>query len=178
MRTTVLRLMLVALAAGGAIAAVPASAADGGVCKLDGEATFAKGPNTTDHAFTYTFSGDLTSCQANTPGAPPSGKISTLMPATGTGTCASNASAGIALVVWSDKSQSVVKYTTQSVAAGVALQGSVIESTTVGKKTYKTTKFNGYGAAGPLAFEASPQECAGAGVVKAGIAGLIGLGQQ
>jgi len=170
--------MLLALAAGGAVSAVPASAADGGMCKLDGSATFAKGPNTTDHAFTFTFAGDLTSCQSNTPGAPAAGKIATLVPATGSGTCGSNKTAGIALVTWADKSLSIVQFTTQSAGAGVALQGTVIPSTKVGKKTYTTTKYAGYGAAGPLAFEASPQECAGAGVTTAGIAGSVGLGKQ
>jgi hypothetical protein len=178
MRSTVVRLMLVALAAAGAVAAVPASAADGGLCKLDGTATFAKGPNTTDHPFSYTFTGDLTNCQSNTPGAAAAGKIATLVPATGAGTCASNTGAGIALVTWADKGLSVVQYTTQSGTAGVVLQGTVIPSTKVGKKTYTTTKFAGYGAAGLLVFEASPQECAGAGVTSAGITGAVGLGKQ
>ncbi|MCU1590259.1 MAG: hypothetical protein JWP11_1515 [Frankiales bacterium] len=178
MRSSVVRLLLVALAAGGAVSALPASAADGGMCQLAGSATFTKGPNTTDHPFTYTFTGDLTGCQSNTPGAAPSGKIATLLPAAGSGTCGSNTSAGIALVTWSDKSLSVVKYTTQSAGAAVALQGTVIPSTTVGKKTYKTSKFAGYGAAGPLAFQANPQECTAAGVTTAPISGAVGLGKQ
>ena len=49
MRPYAVRLMLVALAAGGAVAAVPASAADGGMCQLCGNATITKGPSTTDH---------------------------------------------------------------------------------------------------------------------------------
>jgi hypothetical protein len=178
MRTTVVRLLLVALAAGGAVAAVPASAADGGMCQLNGTATFKNGPATSDHPFTYTFAGDLTSCQANTPGAPASGKIATLIPAVGTGSCGSNTSAGLALVTWVDKSLSVVKYTTQSATAGVVLQGTVVPSAKVGKKTYTSTKFVGYGSAGLLAFEANPQECATSGVASAGIAGAVGLGKQ
>jgi hypothetical protein len=178
MRTTVVRLMLVALAAGGAIAAVPASAAEGGMCKLDGTATFAKGPNATDHPFTYTFTGDLTSCQSNVAGAPASGKIATVEPAKGTGTCGSNSTAGVALVTWADGKTTIVKYSTQSATAGVVLQGSVVPSYKVKKKTLKTTRFAGYSAAGPLVFEASPPECAGGGVTSAGIAGLVGLGTQ
>jgi hypothetical protein len=178
MRTTVVRLMLIALAAGGAAAAVPASAAEGGMCKLDGSATFAKGPNTTDHPFTYTFKGDLTSCQSNVAGAPASGQIATLEPATGTGTCGSNSTAGVALVTWADKTTTIVKYSTQSAAAGVVLQGSVLPSYKVKKTVFKTTRFKGYSAAGPLAFEASPPECAGNGVTSAGIAGFVGLGTQ
>jgi hypothetical protein len=178
MRPTVVRLLLVALAAAGAVSAVPASAADGGMCQLAGSATFTKGPNTTDHPFTYTFSGDLTSCQSNTPGAPAAGKIATLVPSSGSGTCASNTSAGTALVSWADKSLSVVSYTTQSATAGVVLQGTVVPSAKVGKKVYKTTKFAGYGAAGLLTFQANPTECAGNGVTTAPIAGAVGLGKQ
>jgi hypothetical protein len=178
MRASVVRLMLVALAAAGAVSAVPASAADGGMCQLSGTATFTKGPNTTDHDFTYTFSGDLTGCQSNTPGAPAAGKIATLLPAKASGSCASDASAGMALVTWADKSLSVVSYTTQAVTAGVALQGTVVPSAKVGKKTYKSTKFAGYGAAGLLTFQADPTQCAGSGVTSAPISGAVGLGRQ
>ncbi|MBK5305596.1 MAG: hypothetical protein JJD92_02800 [Frankiaceae bacterium] len=177
MRSSAVRLLLAALAVGGAIGAVPASAADGGLCQLEGNATFNKGPNMTDHAFTYTFSGDLTGCQSNN-GAPASGKIATLQPSTGTGTCGTNSGAGVALVTWADKSLSVVQYTTQSATAGVALQGTVIPSAKVGKKTYKTTKYVGYGAAGPLVFDADPAECAAGGVTVAPIHGAVGLGKQ
>lgn len=177
MRPYAVRLMLLALSASGAVAAVPASAADGGLCRLEGNAKFAKGPSSTDHPFTYTFSGDLTGCQSNN-GTPASGTIGTLQPATGTGTCASGTTAGLALVTWADKSLSIVQYTTRSATAGVVLQGSVVASAKVGKKTYKTTKYAGYGAAGLLAFEADPQECAGSGVTEAPISGAVGLGRQ
>lgn len=177
MRPYAVRLMLVALAAGGAVAAVPASAADGGMCQLSGNPSFNKGPSTTDHPYTYTFSGDLTGCQSNN-GAPASGKIATLQPAAGTGTCGSGTTAGIALVTWADKSLSLVQYTTQSATAGVVLQGTVIPSAKVGKKAYKSTKFVGYGAAGLLVFQANPQECAGIGVAAAPITGGVGLGKQ
>ena len=177
MRPYAVRLMLVALAAGGAVAAVPASAADGGMCQLDGTATFKNGPSTSDHAFSYTFTGDLSGCQSNN-GAPASGTIATLQPATATGSCGTNTSNGLALVTWVDKSLSVVQYSTQSATAGVVLQGTVIPSAKVGKKTYKTTKYAGYGAAGALFFQANPQECAGSGVTTAPISGAVGLGQQ
>src|SRR5438128_8936828 len=118
MRASVVRLLLAAVAAAGAVSALPASAADGGMCQLAGSATFTKGPNGTDHPFGYTFSGDLTNCQSNTPGAPTAGKIATLVPSKGSGTCVSNTSAGTALVTWADRSLSVVTYTTQSATAG------------------------------------------------------------
>jgi hypothetical protein len=178
MRASAVRLLLAAVAVAGAVSALPASAADGGLCQLSGNAAFTKGPNSTDHPFTYTFSGDLTGCQSNTPGAAASGKIATLVPAKGSGTCASNSSAGIALVTWVDKSLTVVSYTTQSATAGVVLQGTVIPSAKVGKKVYKTTKFAGYAAVGLLTFQADPTQCAGSGVTTAPISGGVGIGQQ
>lgn len=178
MRASVVRLMLVALAAGGAVSAVPASAADGGMCQLNGTASFTNGPNTTDHPFSYTFSGDLTGCQSNSPGAPASGKIATLQPATGSGTCTSGTTSGLALVTWVDQSLSVVSYTTRDAGAAVVLQGTVVPSAKVGKKVYTTTKFAGYGAAGLLTFQADPTQCAGAGVTTAPISGGVGLGKQ
>src|SRR4051794_11983421 len=178
MRASAVRLLLAAVAVAAAAAALPASAADGGMCQLQGNAKFTNGPSGTDHAFGYTFSGDLTGCQSNTPGAPASGKIATLVPAKGSGSCATNTTAGLALVTWVDKSLSVVSYTTQSATAGVVLQGTVVPSAKVGKKVYKTTKFAGYGAAGVLTFQADPTQCAGSGVTAAPISGAVGLGQQ
>jgi hypothetical protein len=178
MRASAVRLALLAVVAAGAVAAVPASAADGGMCRLDGSATFTKGPSTTDHAFTYTFTGDLSACQTSGPAVPAGGKIATLSPATGSGTCGTNTTAGLALVTWADKTTTIVKYTTQSATAGVALQGSVVPSAKVGKTTYTSTRFAGYSSAGVLVFEASPQECAGSGVTTAAIAGAVGLGKQ
>ena len=177
MRSSAVRLMLAALAVGAATCALPASAADGGMCQLEGTAAFKNGPNGADRAFTYTFTGDLSGCQSNN-GAPASGKIATLRPSTGDGSCATNTSEGLALVTWADKSLSVVEYTTRSAGAGVALQGTVVPSAKVGKKTYKTTKYAGYGAAGALFFDADPAECAGSGVTASPIHGAVGLGQQ
>ena len=94
MRASAVRLLLVAVAAAGAVSALPASAADGGMCQLNGTATFKNGPGTSAHPFSYTFSGDLTGCQSNTPGAASSGKIATLAPATGTGDCGSGTTSG------------------------------------------------------------------------------------
>jgi hypothetical protein len=100
------------------------------------------------------------------------------VPSTGSGGCASNTSKGVAVVTWADKTITVVSYTTQSATAGVVLQGSVIPSTKAGKKVIKTTRYAGSNAVGALAFEASPADCAGAGVASAGIAGFVGIGKQ
>jgi hypothetical protein len=179
MRTQTARVLLAAAALGAAVAAVPAHAADGGGCQLDGTAAFKNGPGT-DQAkkFTYMFSGTLSGCQSNIAGAPAGGKIGTLVPSTGTGSCASNSTNGVAVVTWADKTVTVVSYSTQSLTAGVALQGTVIPSTKAGKKVIKTTRYLGSNAVGALAFEASPPECAGSGVTNAGIAGFVGIGKQ
>ena len=179
MRTQTTRILLAAAALGAAVTAVPAHAADGGGCQLAGNATFKNGPGT-DQAqkFTYMFSGTLSGCQSNISGAPAAGKIATLVPSLGTGGCASNTGGGVAVVTWPDKTTTVVSYTTQSATAGVLLQGTVIPSTKAGKTVIKTTRYAGSSAAGLLAFEASPAECAGGGVKSAGIAGFVGIGKQ
>jgi len=164
-----------AIASGGATLALPAGASpNGGGCYLYGAAKFSNGPNTSSHAFTYTFSGVLTSCASN-PAGPALGKIATLVPAKGSGTCANNTSSGTALVTWTDRSTTIVSYTTQSVGADVVLQGKVLASYKVGKKTYRTTRDKGDTALGDLTFDASPQECTGSGVKSAAIAGAAGL---
>lgn len=187
MRTrAILTTAAMALAAGGAFAALPASAAGGGGCTLDGTATFVNGPNGTDHPFTYTFSGTLANCMDSAQSGVSGGTIGTLVPATGSGTCANGTTAGYALVTWADKTTSVIQYTTTSAAAGVVLQGNVIDSYTVtqkvGKKkkkvTYTSTRYKGDGAVGTLIFQADPMQCQGTGVTTAPIKGFTGIGSQ
>src|SRR4051812_40829835 len=161
----------------GALAALPAGAAPGGGgCALNGTAKFSHGPNSTDHPFTYTFSGKLSNCGDSSMSGPASGTIATLVPAKGSGTCANGKTSGTALIKWADRTQTVVKYTTDSVTAEVVLQGDVIKSYKVGKKTYKTTRYAGAGALADLVFQANPQQCAGSGVTTAPITGFAGLG--
>jgi hypothetical protein len=164
------------LLAAGAVVALPAGASPGGGgCQLHGNVKFVNGPNTTDHPFTYTFSGTLTNCQSSS-SAPAAGTITTLIPGKGTGSCANGSTSGVALVKWADGTASVVKYTTTDAAAEVLLQGNVIPSYKVGKKTYKSTRYKGAGAIADLAFEADPQQCAGSGVTSAPMDGFAGLG--
>jgi len=173
-----LPLALLTLAGAAATLAVPAGASpSGGGCSMSGTAKFSHGPNMSAHAFTYTFTGGLYSCQSNT-STPATGKISTLVPAKGSGTCANNTGAGTALVTWADRTTTIVSYTTQSLGAEVVLQGKAIPSYKVGKKVYRTTRDNGYTAFGNLGFDASPQQCAGSGVTTASITGLTGLYTQ
>jgi hypothetical protein len=180
MRSSRLAVGLVTLALGGAAAvcALPAGAApNGGGCLMAGTAKFVHGPNTTAHSFTYTFAGKLTSCQAS-PSSPASGSIATLAPAKGSGTCGENATSGVALVTWADRSTTIVSYTTQSAAAEVLLQGKVLPAYKVGRKSFKTTRDKGASALGNLVFDASPQQCAGKGVTSAAIQGFTGLGSS
>lgn len=171
----VLTVTSLALAGAGATVAVPAGATpSGGGCYLYGGATFKHGPNATAHAFTYTFAGIVTECESN-PAGPFQGKIATLVPSTGSGTCANNTSSGVALVTWSDRSTTITSYTTQSAGAEVVLQGKVLPSYKLGKKVYRTTRDKGDTAFGDLVFDASPQQCAGSGVTTASILGTSTL---
>jgi hypothetical protein len=168
-----------AVLASAAAVALPAGAAPGGGgCQLAGNAKFNNGPNSTDHPFTYTFTGTLSNCMSSESGAPASGVIGTLVPAKGSGTCANGTTSGVALVKWAGGKQSVISYTTSSVTAEVVLQGTVIPSYKVGKKTYRSTLYSGEGALGDLAFQADPTQCAGSGVTTAPISGFTGIGSE
>ena len=169
----------VAVLASAAMVAVPAGAAPGGGgCRLAGTAKFTHGPSSSAHPFSYTFTGKLTSCMSSESGAPASGTIATLLPAKGSGSCASGQSAGVALVKWAGGKQSVISYSENSVAAEVVLQGTVIPKYKVGKKVYKSTLYNGQGAVADLFFQADPTQCAGSGVTTAPISGFTGIGHQ
>ena len=201
------RLSLVAATAaaviGGAMAAVPSSAAPGGgECELSGTANFHPGPGTDPSgAFAYDFNGDLTNCGDSTGGPAGFGTITGKISAgqvvtiggvayqepvpSGTGSCATGTTGGTALVNWSDGTNTVIDYTTTSAAAGVALQGNAAPSITLKAVdptqpdlTVTTTKYAGAGAAGVLAFEVTdPTQCTAAGgVTSAGIDGFTGLG--
>ncbi|HET7311739.1 MAG TPA: hypothetical protein VFJ17_10495 [Mycobacteriales bacterium] len=196
------RLSLVAGASiaviGGAMAAVPSSAATGGgECELSGTANFHPGPGTNPSGtFAYDFSGSLTNCGDSTSGpsgfgkttgeisagqtyTDPTGGKHAEPTATGTGSCATGTTAGIAFVHWSDGTDTVIKYTTTSAAAGVALQGSVVPSYQFADGyTVASTKYAGANADGVLAFEVTdPTQCTTAnGVTSAGIDGITGLG--
>ena len=159
--------------------AVPSSASPGGGgCQLHGTSKFTKGPNSTAHKFTYTFTGSLSNCQDDSGKAPATGSIATVAPATGSGTCQNGTTNGIALVTWADKTTTIVKYATQDYGANVILQGSALPTYKVGKKTYKTNRYAGDSAFASLVFEADPTQCAGSGVTSAGIDGITGLGHN
>ena len=205
--------LLVSVAVAGMLfAAAPISQAQpgGGGCALQGTASFSPGLTaSTDSNFKYSFSGGLTPCQSDpgqgtnvpTSGAVSAGKIIKVAGAkyqepipTGTGSCARGTTKGIALVVWNDKTQTVVSYTTQSATGGVFLGGSqngafatVLPSVKLkrvgatGSYTFKTTRYQGAGGLGSLTFSPNPDPTAcnaSGGVKSAGITGFIGLGSS
>jgi hypothetical protein len=103
---------------------------------------------------------------------------------TGTGSCSSSTTQGLSLISWADGTRTLIRYTTTGAAAAVALQGSVVDSTTLQPVdpldpplTVTTTRYAGYTPFGLLAFEATPTDCQ-TGVTAAGIEGLVGLGKQ
>jgi hypothetical protein len=110
--------------------------------------------------------------------------------------CVSGATSGTAVTSWSDGSTDVISYTTQSVAAGVELDGTVVPSVTLAlvpgsqsvagsaapsSYTIATTSSVfpvGNGAQGLLTFQvADPTQCTTAsGVTDAAISGIVGVG--
>jgi hypothetical protein len=183
--------------------ASPASAQSGGGCQLKGSANLSPGLSNNNQSFTYNFGGDLSGCQSNQAGAPASGTVEAgkvlTDPATGeqfqepvstgSGSCVSSTTNGIAIATWADGTQTVVQYSTTGALAAVNLNGTVIASVTLPainplpgqptSKTITTTRYAGQSAVGALAFEPpDPTACSGAGVTTAGIDGVIGLGSQ
>jgi hypothetical protein len=172
-----------------------ASAASGGGCQLKGTAAFAPGLGTTAQPFTYSFGGDLTGCQSTEAGSPATGRVQAggtytdpatgkgyvLPNATGTGSCASSTTSGLALIMWADGTRTITQYSTSGAAAAVLLDGTVVDSTTLQPVnpadpplTVTTTRYQGSSSHGLLAFEATPTDCQ-TGVSTAGIEGVVGL---
>lgn len=110
--------------------------------------------------------------------------------------CASGSTSGTAVTSWSDGTTDVISYTTQSAAAGVSLQGTVVPSVTLqlvpgsqsiagssAPSTYTVSTTStvfpvGNGAQGLLTFQvADPTQCTTAsGVSDAAISGIVGVG--
>ena len=172
-----------------------ASAASGGGCQLKGTAAFAPGLGTTAQPFTYSFGGDLTGCQSTEAGSPATGRVQAggtytdpasgkgyvLPNASGTGSCASSTTSGLALITWADGTRTIIQYSTSGAAAAVVLDGTVVDSTTLQPVnpadpplTVTTTRYQGSSSHGLLAFEATPTDCQ-TGVTTAGIEGAVGL---
>jgi hypothetical protein len=203
MRSVRSALVIGALAVLGAILAAPASAASAGGCQLQGTASFSPGLSSTSQPFNYSFAGNLTGCQSSDASSPATGTVEAgkvlTDPATGeqfqepvstgTGSCGSSTTSGVAFVNWADGTRTVVRYSTTGAAAAVHLSGTVVDSVTLPainpaagqptSTTVTTTRYDGASALGLLAFQPpDPTACVGAGVTTAGISGTIGLGSQ
>ena len=182
----------VALAAGaswGVPGVVGHAAQEGASCTLAGTANLNPGLSTTSQNFQYAFSGTLSGCQSTdstlTSGTvfagSPTGTITGSGPfPSGTGSCGSSTTSGVAVVQWNNAKTTVVSYSTNGAGAGVSLQGTIIASTVVNGVTYTTTEFAaGETTAAPLIFSVpvgSNQNCATVPVTTANINGQTALG--
>jgi hypothetical protein len=176
---TVMSAFVVLVALGGSASADP----NGGGCQLQGTANISPGLSNTAQDFSYSFTGDLTSCQSSS-GGPASGTVMAgtngLPVPTGNGSCVNSTTSGIAVAQWSDGTTTVVQYSTNGALAAVALQGSVVPFVASSDgTTYTTTRYAGNSAIATLAFEPpDPTACAGAGVTIAGIEGIVSLASR
>jgi len=177
-----------------------AAAATTGGCHLQGNASFSPGLNSSSKPFSYSFGGQLSSCQSSTAGTPASGSVEAGRVytdatgeqfqepvSTGTGGCANSTTSGTAIVTWADGTATVVQYTTTGAAAAVHLSGKVVPSVTLQainpqpgqptSTTISTTRFAGATALGGLTFQPpDPTACnTPTGVTAAAIDGVIGL---
>jgi hypothetical protein len=136
-------------------------------------------------------------CKSTEAGAPATGVVQAggtytdpatakgyVMPnASGTGSCSSSTTSGLALITWADGTRTLTQYSTSGAAAAVKLDGTVVDSTTLQPVnpldpplTVTTTRYNGSASHGLLVFEAQPTDCQ-TGVNLAGIEGFVGLNQ-
>jgi len=170
-------------------AGVAQATQEGASCTLAGAANLSPGLSTTSQAFQYAFAGSLSSC-ASTDSTIASGMVFAGSPAgtitgsgpfpTGSGSCASSTTSGVAVVQWNNGKTTVISYSTTGALAEVALQGSVIASTVVNGITYTTTEFApGEQSGAELVFSiptGSGEDCATVPVTNANINGQTAVG--
>jgi len=169
----------------------------GSTCTLNGSANLKPGLNASSQAFTYSFTGNLTNCQASDTSAPATGTVAAgtvitvgglqyqLPIPTGTGGCTNSTTSGTEVTTWSDGTLSVVSYTTTGALAAVGLQGTVVPSVVAkqvggtGQITLTTSpnRYLGDTSVAALTFQPpDPTACNGAGVTVAAISGQVGIG--
>jgi hypothetical protein len=125
------------------VLATSAFAQSGGGCQLQGTASFTPGLNANAQPFSYSFNGNLTSCQSSEAGSPAAGAVSAGEAVTingqqfqepvptDNGGCSNRTTSGIAIVTWADDTKTVVQYDTTGAAAAVNLSGTVVASVTL-----------------------------------------------
>jgi hypothetical protein len=178
-----------AAAAWGTSPTVGRAAQEGATCTLAGSANLNPGLSTSSQSFQYAFSGTMSGCQSTdstlTSGTvfagSPSGTLTGSGPfPSGSGSCGSSTTSGVAVVQWNNAKTTVVSYTTSGGGAEVALQGQVIPSTVVNGVTYTTSEFSsGESTLAELVFSiptGSSENCATVPVTTANINGQTGLG--
>jgi hypothetical protein len=161
--------------------------ANSGGCQLQGAATFSTplqaGPAASP--FAYTFSGALSSCQSGNASTGPNstptgGTIFTPDAGTGSGSCVSSTSNGVAVVNWNDGDATVEQFSTSGAVAAVDVSGTVVSSYTASNGTTYTTNEPstpvGDSTSGQLTFTPpSPTSCQ-TGVTSAAINGVVETG--
>lgn len=157
-------------------------AATSGGCELTGVATITPGLGTSAQNFTYKFTGTLSPCASPSAsnltgtvfaGVDPNGQAESTGSPSGSGSCGSSTTSGIAVAQFSDASTAVIQYSTSGAGPAVVLQGSVIPSVAFGTDTYTTSaEWSGDSARAPLTFQpASGQNCVTVPVTSANING-------
>jgi hypothetical protein len=151
-------------AAVGLVSPVHASVASSqGGCSLAGTASITPGLTTHKHAFTYTFTGKLSSCHSSSEPKITSG--TTTASGKGSGSCASGTTSGTGTVTWNTKQKSSIKFTTTSMGNSLTLKGTVAKGV-----------FKGDSVTGQLAFKANPTQCnSKAGAKKLAFNGAVTL---
>jgi hypothetical protein len=163
-----------------------------GGCQLQGTANISPGLTNTAQPFTYSFSGNLSSCGSSQGAVPATGTVSAGKVitvaglqyqepiASGTGSCGSSTTSGTSIAFWPDGTNTVVSYSTTGALAAVQLSGKVIPSVTLnqvggpGTTTITTTRYAGNSAGGLLVFQPSdPTACGTTGVTTAAISGGV-----
>src|SRR3954466_6278591 len=100
-----------------------AAAATTGGCHLQGNASFSPGLNSSSKPFSYSFGGQLSSCQSNQAGTPATGSVEAGKVYTdptgeqfqeplssGTGGCSNSTTSGTAITNWADGTITVISY--------------------------------------------------------------------
>jgi Raf kinase inhibitor-like YbhB/YbcL family protein len=153
-----------------------------GGCLVQATAQLTPGLTLTSHPVQYSYAGTLSNCFYTGTGAANAGVISAGQPITidghayqepiptGSGTCLITSTQGYDFTRWNNGTQTIVKFSTTSVAGVTTVTGAVVPSLQLdaispgpgepATATFQTTNFNGQSVAGAIAFlPSSPLSC-------------------